>query len=91
MSGTAETGCPTTTAGAAIPQGFGTLPRAWSDSACENAPHFRSVTCCPDVTSVPCAASHEQYDADPDALAPVLRRVTLRAVYSDRQLFEVMS
>ncbi len=33
----------------------------------------------------------EQYDADPDALAPVLRRVTLlRAVYSERQLFEVM-
>jgi hypothetical protein len=49
------------------------------------------VTCCPDVTSVPCAASHEQYDADPDALAPVLLRVTLlRAVYSDRQLFAVM-
>jgi hypothetical protein len=48
------------------------------------------VTCCPDVTSAPCAASHEQYDADPDALAPLLLRATLRAVYSDRQLFEVM-
>jgi hypothetical protein len=35
---------------------------------------------------VPCAASHEQYDADPEALAPVL----LRAVYSDRQIFAVM-
>ena len=33
----------------------------------------------------------EQYDADPEALPPVLRRVTLlRAVYSERQLFEVM-
>ena len=33
----------------------------------------------------------EQYDAEPEALAPLLRRVTLlRAVYSERQLFEVM-
>ncbi len=33
----------------------------------------------------------EQYDADPEALPPVLRRVTLlRAIYSERQLFEVM-
>jgi uncharacterized protein (DUF1800 family) len=33
----------------------------------------------------------EQYDADPEALPPVLRRVTLlRAIYSERQVFEVM-
>ncbi len=33
----------------------------------------------------------EQYDAEPEALPPVLRRVTLlRATYSERQLFEVM-
>ncbi len=33
----------------------------------------------------------EQYDAEPEALPPVLRRVTLlRAIYSERQLFEVM-
>ena len=33
----------------------------------------------------------EQYDEDPEALSPVLRRVTLlRAIYSERQLFEVM-
>ncbi len=33
----------------------------------------------------------EQYDEDPEALSPVLRRVTLlRAIYSERQLSEVM-
>lgn len=33
----------------------------------------------------------EQYDEDPEALPPALRRLTLlRAIYSERQLFEVM-
>ena len=58
-------------------------PEKMDDSLCERA----TARFC-DVGYEPLG---EHYDEDPEALPPVLRRVTLlRAIYSERQLFEVM-
>jgi uncharacterized protein (DUF1800 family) len=58
-------------------------PDAIEDSLCD-----RAIARFGDMWNEPLG---EQYDADPEALPPVLRRVTLlRAIYSERQLFEVM-
>ncbi len=58
-------------------------PDAIDDSLCD-----RAIARFGDMWNEPLG---EQYDADPEALPPVLRRVTLlRAIYSERQLFEVM-
>ena len=58
-------------------------PDAIDDSLCD-----RAIARFGDMWKEPLG---EQYDADPEALPPVLRRVTLlRAIYSERQLFEVM-
>jgi uncharacterized protein (DUF1800 family) len=59
------------------------MPDTIDDSFCD-----RTIARFGDIWNEPLG---EQYDADPEALPPVLRRVTLlRAIYSERQLFEVM-
>ena len=58
-------------------------PEKMDDSLCDRA----TARFC-DVGYEPLG---EHYDEDPEALPPILRRVTLlRAIYSERQLFEVM-
>jgi len=58
-------------------------PDAIDDSLCD-----RAIARFSDLWNEPLG---EQYDEDPETLPPVLRRVTLlRAIYSERQLFEVM-
>ena len=58
-------------------------PDSLDDSLCERATaRFADLWCEP---------LGEHYEEDDDALPPILRRVTLlRAIYSERQLFEVM-